>query len=69
MQPTILDQRAIVRLYERASSLEEIIDECVARAAADVGEPSESAQIAQDAPIIRLVELLLLEEWDLVVVH
>jgi type IV pilus assembly protein PilB len=53
-------QRAIVRLYEQAGSIEKMIDECIVQAAARVGESSEAAQDAQDAPIIRLVELMLL---------
>jgi len=53
-------QRAIVRLYEQANSMEQLIDECILRAVAHIGESAEAAQVAQDAPIIRLVELLLL---------
>jgi type IV pilus assembly protein PilB len=53
-------QRAIVRLYEQSGSMEKLIDECILQAAARVGESFEAAQHAQDAPIIRLVELLLL---------
>ncbi len=53
--------RAIVRLYENPGSLEQQIDECILRAAARVGESTEAAQDAQDAPIIRLVELMLLQ--------
>jgi type IV pilus assembly protein PilB len=53
-------QRAIVRIYEKASSMEKIIDECIVRASAHVGESTEAAHDAQDAPIIRLVELMLL---------
>jgi type IV pilus assembly protein PilB len=53
-------QRAIVRLYEQAGSMEKMIDECIIQAVARVGESSEAVQDAQDAPIIRLVELLLL---------
>jgi type II secretory ATPase GspE/PulE/Tfp pilus assembly ATPase PilB-like protein len=53
-------QRAIVRLYEHAGSLEQMIDECILRAVSRIGESTEAAQNAQDAPIIQLVELLLL---------
>jgi len=53
-------QRAIVRLYEQPNSMEQQIDECILRAVAHVGESAEAAQVAQDAPVIRLVELLLL---------
>jgi type IV pilus assembly protein PilB len=53
-------QRAIVRLYEQAGTMEHLIDECIAQASARVKESSEAAQDAQDAPIIRLVELMLL---------
>jgi type IV pilus assembly protein PilB len=53
-------QRAIVRLYEHAGSMEQILDECILRAASRIGESTEVAQDAQDAPIIRLVELMLL---------
>jgi type IV pilus assembly protein PilB len=53
-------QRAIIRLYEHTSSMEQTIDECILRAAARVGESTEAAQDAQDAPIIQLVELMLL---------
>ena len=53
-------QRAIVRMYENTSSMEQIIDECILRAASRVGESTEAAQDAQDAPIIQLVELMLL---------
>jgi type IV pilus assembly protein PilB len=53
-------QRAIVRLYEQANSMEQLIDDCILRAVAHIGESSEAAQVAQDAPIIQLVELLIL---------
>jgi type IV pilus assembly protein PilB len=53
-------QRAIVRLYEQSGSLDQAIDDCIRRATAHVGQETEAAQDAQDAPIIRLVELLLL---------
>ena len=53
-------QRAIVRIYEQANSMEQLIDEYIIRAVAHVGDSGEAAQVAQDAPIIRLVELLLL---------
>jgi type IV pilus assembly protein PilB len=53
-------QRAFVRLYEQSSSMEQLIDECIARTASHIGESTEAAQDAQDAPIIRLVELMLL---------
>jgi type II secretory ATPase GspE/PulE/Tfp pilus assembly ATPase PilB-like protein len=53
-------QRAIVRLYEQASSMEQIIDECILRAVSRIGQSTEAAQDAHDAPIIRLVELMLL---------
>jgi type IV pilus assembly protein PilB len=53
-------QRAIVRIYEHAGSMEPAIDECITRAVARAGKSSEAAQIAQDAPIIQLVNLLLL---------
>jgi type IV pilus assembly protein PilB len=53
-------QRAIVRIYEHASSMEQLIDDCIVRAAAHIGESTEAAQDAQDAPIIRLVELMLM---------
>ncbi len=53
-------QRAIVRMYEQANTMEQIIDECILRAVAHIGESTEAAQDAQDAPIIRLVELMLL---------
>jgi type IV pilus assembly protein PilB len=53
-------QRAIVRLYEHATSMEQLIDECILRASSRVSETTEAAQDAQDAPIIRLVELMLL---------
>jgi type IV pilus assembly protein PilB len=53
-------QRAIVRLYEQANSMEQLIDDCILRAVAHINESSEAAQVAQDAPIIQLVELLIL---------
>ncbi len=53
-------QRAIVRLYEQAGSMEQMIDQCIVQAAARVGESSEALQDAQDAPIVKLVELMLL---------
>jgi type IV pilus assembly protein PilB len=53
-------QRAIVRLYEQAGTMEHLIDECIVEASSRVKESSEAAQDAQDAPIIRLVELMLL---------
>jgi type IV pilus assembly protein PilB len=53
-------QRAIIRIYEQAGSMEQIIDECILRAAAHIDESAEAAQVAQDVPIIKLVDLLLL---------
>ncbi|HTY64021.1 MAG TPA: ATPase, T2SS/T4P/T4SS family [Acidobacteriota bacterium] len=53
-------QRAIVRMYEQAGSMEQMIDDCILSAVAHIGESAEAAQVAQDAPIVRLVELLLL---------
>jgi type IV pilus assembly protein PilB len=53
-------QRAIVRLYQQAATIDKTIDECITQAVARVGESSEAAQDAQDAPIVRLVELMLL---------
>ncbi len=50
--------RAIVRLYEHASSVEETIDLCIRQALAETHE-DEPLQGAEDVPIIRLVELLL----------
>jgi type IV pilus assembly protein PilB len=51
--------RAIVRLYEHASSIEESIDECIRLATIENVE-DDAAKRAEDAPIIRLVELLLI---------
>jgi type IV pilus assembly protein PilB len=51
--------RAIVRLYEHASSVEESIDQCT-RLALAAAHDDEPLQGAEDAPIIRLVELLLI---------
>ncbi len=53
-------QRALVRLYEKAGSMDQVIDECILRAASRVGNSKEAAEDAQDAPIIQLVELMLL---------
>jgi type IV pilus assembly protein PilB len=53
-------QRAIVRIYEKSGSMEQDIDAYILRAAAHIDESVEAAQIAQDAPIIKLVDLLLL---------
>jgi type II secretory ATPase GspE/PulE/Tfp pilus assembly ATPase PilB-like protein len=53
-------QRAIVRIYEKSSSMEQDIDECIMRASAYIDESVEAAQVAQDAPIIKLVDLMLL---------
>jgi type IV pilus assembly protein PilB len=53
-------QRAIVRLYEQTGSLQRTIDDCIRHATAHVGQETETSQNAQDAPIIRLVELMLL---------
>lgn len=54
-------QRAIVRVYEHAGSLEPVIDECITRAVASAGKSAEAVQVAQDAPVIQLVDLLLLQ--------
>jgi type IV pilus assembly protein PilB len=53
-------QRALVRLYEKATSMDQVIDECILRAASRVSDSKEAAEDAQDAPIIQLVELMLL---------
>jgi type IV pilus assembly protein PilB len=53
-------QRAIVRIYEQSGSMEQVIDECILRAAAQIDESVEAAQVAQDVPIIKLVDLMLL---------
>jgi type IV pilus assembly protein PilB len=53
-------QRAIVRMYEQTNLTEQAIDECSLRALAQIGESTEVEKDAQDAPIIRLVELMLL---------
>jgi type IV pilus assembly protein PilB len=53
-------QRAVIRFYEQSGSMEQVIDECILRAISQIDESAEAAQIAQDVPIIKLVDLLLL---------
>jgi len=51
--------KAIVRLYEHPSSIEESIEECVGIASAELNESDPLSKGTEEAPIIRLVDLLL----------